>query len=90
MKIKDKILLKHGDNIFDEVFYISETTTQYLLTSEKNIVDISDSDDIEGVILVSGNIGVTKFTPVKKLHNFVRVDENTYELDIEPIEQGNL
>jgi hypothetical protein len=41
-------------------------------------------------VLWSGEVGATAFTPIKKKHNFIQLDENYWELDIEPIESGDL
>ena len=65
--------------------YVSETKEQYLLTERHDILDSS-----EEAILMAGDMNVKTFLPVKKIHNFIKLDETTYELDVEPIEAGTL
>jgi len=85
MKLKDKLLIKHGSKLVYEMVYIASTQTQHLFSKPENLVGIT-----EKAVLWSGEVGATAFTPIKKKHNFIQLDENYWELDIEPIESGDL
>lgn len=85
MKIKDKLIIKHKDDTIKEMVYISSTQNQHLFSEEKDIVGVDSS-----AILWAGEVGTTKFLPIKKKHDFIKIDENTWSLDIEPINSNDL
>jgi hypothetical protein len=85
MKTKDILIIKHGDNIVKEMIYMASTQTQYLFSDIENLVGVNDK-----AILWAGDVGTTKFLPIKKKHNFIQVNENNWELDVESIESGDL
>jgi hypothetical protein len=79
MKLKDILTLKHKDKELSKMIYIASTKTQHLFSKPESIVELSD-----------GEVGVIEFTPINKKHNFVQVEENTWELDMEPIDKNDL
>ena len=79
MKLKDILTLKHKDKELSKMIYIASTKTQHLFSKPESIVELSD-----------GEMGAIEFTPIKKKHNFVQVNENTWELDMESIDQNDL
>lgn len=85
MKLKDTLLIKHGNKVVVEMLYIASTQTQHLFSKPENIVGIT-----EKAVLWSGEVGTTSFIPIKKKHNFIQLDKGSWELDIEPIESDDL
>jgi hypothetical protein len=79
MKLKDTLIIKHKDKEISKMIYIASTKTQHLFSKPESIVELSD-----------GEVGAIEFTPIKKKHNFVQVEENTWELDMEPIDKNDL
>lgn len=85
MKTNDKLLIKEGDKSVMELIYITSTHTQHLFSKPEHIVHPPDK-----AILWVNDTGTVEFFPVRKEHNFIQLSENTWELDIEPIEKDNL
>ena len=85
MKIKDKLVIKHKDRLVTEMVYMASTKTQHLFSKPESIVGSG-----QNCILWNGEIGAVEFTPIKIKHNFVQVNEDTWELDIEPIDGNDL
>ena len=85
MKLKDKLLIKHGNEVVYEMVYMSSTQTQHLFSKPEHLVGPE-----EKAILWCGEVGTRSFTPIKKKHAFKQLKENEWELDIEPIEAGDL
>ena len=85
MKLKDILTLKHRDIEISKMIYMASTETQHLFSKPESIVGLG-----EKAILWSGEVGAVEFTPIKKKHNFVQVEENTWELDFEPIDKNDL
>lgn len=85
MKLLDKVNITHSGNFVTQLIYVAETKNQYLLSKPENIVSKG-----EKAILFNGDTAATEFLPIKKIHNFIQVDEDLYELDIEPINESDL
>jgi hypothetical protein len=85
MNKKDKLLIKHKDTTVQEMVYIASTQTQYLFSKESDLVGIE-----EKAILWAGDIGTTRFLPIKKKHNFIQLNETTWELNVDIIEKDDL
>jgi hypothetical protein len=85
MKIKDILIIKHGNNVVKEMVYLASTQTQHLFSDIENLVGVNKK-----AILWAGDVGATKFLPIKKKHNFIQVNENKWELNVEPIEVDDL
>ena len=85
MKIKDRLIIKHQSQIVKEMVYLASTQTQHLFSETGDLVGIN-----EKAILWAGDIGTSKFLPIKKKHNFKQINENTFELDVEPIDSDDL
>jgi hypothetical protein len=81
----DKLIIKHGDKTIKEMVYLASTQTQHLFSNE---VDLVGPD--KKAVLWAGNVGTTSFIPIKKKHNYKQINENTWELDLEPIDSGDL
>ena len=67
------------------MLYIGEVKLQYLLMKEE---DIAGADDM--ALLRVGVVRAKAFNPIRKKHNFVQVDENTYSLEISNIDAKDL
>lgn len=85
MKIKDKLLIKTGDETVMKLVYITSIQTQHFFSKPEDIVHPPNE-----AILWVGDIGVTSFIPIKKKHNFIQLNDDTWELDVEPIEMNDL
>ena len=85
MKLKDKLIIKHKDEIVKEMVYMASTQTQHLFSSIEDLVGINDT-----AVLWAGDTGAKKFLPINKKHNFIQINETTCELDIEPIDKNDL
>ena len=85
MKTKDVLIIKHGTNVVKEMIYLASTNTQHLFSNVEDLVGVN-----EKAILWVGDVGTTKFLPIKKKHNFKQVNENDWELDVAPIETDDL
>ncbi len=75
MKIKDTLIIKNGDEVIKEFVYLASTGTQHLFSDESGWV---------------GEIGTTLFLPVKKENDYKQIDDNTWELNVEPIKSEDL
>lgn len=86
MKLKDAVIFKKGDKKIFELYYVTENENEYFFINKDDIIDISQH------ILLWEKYGLTasSLTPVKKKHNFKKINETTYELDIENIKWGDL
>ena len=85
MKTKDILIVKHINDPVMELVYMASTQTQHLFSKKENIVN----GDEKAILFVS-DIGTTSLIPINKKHNFIQLDENTWELDIEPIDKDDL
>ena len=85
MNKKDKLILKHKDVTFQEMVYLASTQTQHLFSKESDLVGVNQQ-----AVLWAGDIGTTQFFAIKKKHNFIQLNETTWELDINPIEKDDL
>ena len=85
MKIKDKLIIKHKDSLVTEMVYMASTKTQHLFSKSESIVGPG-----QDCILWNGEIGAVEFLPIKIKNNFVQVNEDTWELDVEPIDKKDL
>ncbi len=85
MKLKDRLFIKHGINIIFEMVYMGSTQTQHLFSKPEHLVGPE-----EKAVLWCGEVGATSFTPIKKKHAFKQLKESEWELDVEPIEEGDL
>jgi hypothetical protein len=79
MKLKDTLIVKHKDKEIFKMIYMASTETQHLFSKPESIVELSD-----------GEVGAIEFTPIKKKHNFVQLEENLWELDMELINKNDL
>ena len=86
MKINDKLLINHGDDNVMELIYMGWNQTQYLFSKPDNIVHFPE----KAVLWATYDMGTTEFISIKKEHNFIQLSENTWELNIEPIEMNDL
>ena len=85
MNTLDKLIIKHKDVTIKEMIYLASTQTQHLFSDKINLV----GPEKQATLWV-GDVGTTEFLPIKKKHNFIQVNENTWELDFEPIERNDL
>ncbi len=85
MKIKDTLIVKHGDKVMFEMIFMGSTQTQHLFSKLEDIVKPG-----EDAILWNEGVGTLSFIPIKNKHNFIQLEENKWELDVEPIEEGDL
>lgn len=85
MKFKDTVIIKHGDEVIKTFVYLTSNQTQHLFSEVSDLVGAN-----EKAILWVGEIGTTRFLPIKKEHNYKQINENTWELDVEPIKSGDL
>jgi hypothetical protein len=85
MKLKDRLIVKHKDTVIDELVYMASVQTQHLFSKPENIVGPDQK-----AILWCGDVGTTSMIPIKTKHNFIQLEEGLWELDVEPIEKGDL
>ena len=85
MKTKDILIIKHGSDVVKEMVYLASTQTQHIFSNIEDLVGVN-----EKAILWVGDIGTIGFVPIKKKHNFIQVAEKTWELDVEPIVEGDV
>ena len=85
MEKRDKILFKIDGEVIKEFIYVSETQTQYLLSMEEKIVE-----EASEAVLGDNDLKVSSFWPIKKKHNFVKINDNIWELDCTHIEADDL
>jgi uncharacterized radical SAM superfamily protein len=85
MKLKDTLVVKHGNVIIEEMIYLASTEKQHLFTLKENIVKTG-----EKATIIAGDIGAKSFIPIKKKHNFIQIDSDKWELDVEFIDINDL
>lgn len=86
MEINNKLLVTIGDKTIMEMVYIASTQTQHLFSRPEDIVYPPN----EAVLWGENGIGTTSFISIKKEHNFIQLDQNTWTLDIEKIDKHEL
>ena len=86
MKPKDKLLIKHGNDLVMELYYLTSIQTKHFFCKEEDIVGKGQ----QGIIWINEDYGSSAFIPIKKKHSFIQIDQTTWELDVEPIDIGDL
>lgn len=86
MKTNNKLLIKTGNEVVMEMVYIASTQEQHLFSKLENVVYPPD----KAVLWGDNGIGTTSFVPIRKKHNYIKLDDDTWELDVEPINVGDL
>lgn len=85
MQLRDKLKVKRRDKVVLNMVYVASTQTQHLFSKPESIVEVE-----EKAVIWNEGVGAVEFIPIKKKHNFIQVDENTWELDIELIDKDDL
>lgn len=87
MNLMDKVIMKEGDTIIENIFFIepNQPQSKYIFSSEANLVYD------EGLAVIwKGSVGTKAIRPLKDSLPYTQIDETTYELDIAPYKNGPL
>jgi len=87
MNLMDKVIMKEGDVIIENIFFIDSHPfdSKYIFSAEANLVY-----DEAAAVMWKGSVGTKAIRPLKDSLPYTQIDETTYELDIAPYKNGPL